>query len=144
MVEIILRKDIQDYEPKPLFGYTYRQAATGVAIAAACTLLGVGLTSVGVTGTLLIAVLVPVGMGIGFLGVGSVHGLKPEKWWAIAKADREWPRVALFSAPCLSPASERIKQKERHPTRRERRIAKADRADVAAESEMFTTFQSFE
>ncbi|MFR4802311.1 MAG: hypothetical protein ACLT98_02610 [Eggerthellaceae bacterium] len=29
MVEIILRKDIQDYEARPLFGFTYRQVATG-------------------------------------------------------------------------------------------------------------------
>lgn len=141
MIEIILRKDIQDYEPKPLFGYTYRQVVTGVAIAAACTLLGVGLSSVGVTGTLLVAALVPVGMGIGFAGVGNVHGLKPEKWWAIARADREWPRVALFSAPRISPAAERINPGKRHLTRKERRIAKADRADAAAESEMFTTFE---
>ena len=33
MVEIILRKDIQDYEARPLFGFTYRQVATGAAIA---------------------------------------------------------------------------------------------------------------
>ena len=42
MVEIILRKDIQDYEARPLFGFTYRQVATGAAIA--ITVAGIGLT----------------------------------------------------------------------------------------------------
>ena len=41
MVEIILRKDMQEYEARPLFGFTYRQVLTGALIVAAATAIGV-------------------------------------------------------------------------------------------------------
>ena len=46
MVEIILRKDIQDYEARPLFGFTYRQVATGAAIAITAAGMGLAVTFV--------------------------------------------------------------------------------------------------
>ena len=45
MVEIILRKDIQDYEARPLFGFTYRQVATGAAIAITAAGMGLAISS---------------------------------------------------------------------------------------------------
>ena len=40
---------------------------------------------------------------IGLVGLGRIHDLKFEQWFAIWKADRDWPKVALFAAPTLSP-----------------------------------------
>ena len=135
MIEIILRKDIQEYEAKPIFGFTYRQAATGALIVAVSAALGIGLSSVGVTGTPLMLAVLAAGGAIGFVGLGRVHGLKPELWYKIRKEDRSWPKTALFSTPALSCASDRLSRKPR-PSRREKRQAKTDRAEAASESEL--------
>ena len=86
MVEIILRKDIQDYEARPLFGFTYRQVATGAAI------------------------------------------------W---KADRDWPKVALFAAPTLSPHGDRASAKAKAGKRpkKETKAEKAAALEADAEAE---------
>lgn len=124
MVEIILRKDIQDYEPRPLFGFTYRQAVTAALITASSAALGVGLAQLGVLNTVTLTLVMAVGAAIGFVGLGRFHGLKFEQWRAIAAYDRAWPKVALFSAPRLSPASERAKSARPRPSRRDRRQAR--------------------
>lgn len=113
MVEIILRKDIQDYEARPLFGFTYRQVATGAAIA--ITAAGMGL------GDLVVhrdqhAVADADHVRLRrdrLVGLGRIHDLKFEQWFAIWKADRDWPKVALFAAPTLSPHGDpRLRQGE--------------------------------
>ena len=105
MVEIILRKDIQDYEARPLFGFTYRQVATGAAI--------------------------------GLVGLGRIHDLKFEQWFAIWKADRDWPTVALFAAPTLSPHGDRAaaKAKGGKKPKKETRAEKAAAMEADAEAE---------
>lgn len=134
MVEIILRKDMQEYEVRPLFGFTYRQVLTGALIVAAATAIGVGLSRIGVGGTVMsIAVLVVCG-AIGFVGLGTVHGLKFELWYRIWAEDRSWPRVATFASPTLSGPADRAKTKEK-TSRAQRRKAKLDAAAAVLETE---------
>ena len=45
MVEIILRKDIQDYEARPLFGFTYRQAQPAPPSRSPPAGMGLGISS---------------------------------------------------------------------------------------------------
>ncbi|WP_418471187.1 PrgI family protein, partial [Eggerthella sp.] len=101
MVEIILRKDIQDYEARPLFGFTYRQVATGAAIAIAAAGMGLGISSFTEINTMWLMLIMTVCAAIGLVGLGRIHDLKFEQWFAIWKADRDWPTVALFAAPTL-------------------------------------------
>lgn len=133
MIEIILRKDIQEYEAKPLFGFTYRQVATAALIVASASILGIGLARIGVTGTPMLLAVTCVGGAIGFVGVGRVRGLKFEEWYEIWREDRSWPRVATFSSPIIEPASSRMK---RRLSRKEKRIARLDAARSARESEI--------
>ena len=107
MVEIILRKDIQDYEARPLFGFTYRQVATGAAIAITAAGMGLGISSFTEINTMWLMLILTVCAAIGLVGLGRIHDLKFEQWFAIWKADRDWPTVALFAAPTLSPYADR-------------------------------------
>lgn len=140
MIEIILRKDIQDYEARPLFGFTYRQVLTGVLIAASSTVIALGFARAGITGTPMILVVLAVASAIGFVGIGRVHGLKPEQWYWIWKEDRSWPRVATFSAVILDPASCRAAQPRRLSARK-RRALRRDAYDAAREMELRPTFK---
>ena len=94
MVEIILRKDIQDYEARPLFGFTYRQVATGAAIAITAAGMGLGISSFTEINTMWLMLIMTVCGAIGLVGLGRIHDLKFEQWFAIWKVDRDWPTVA--------------------------------------------------
>ena len=120
MVEIILRKDIQDYEARPLFGFTYRQVATGAAIAITAAGMGLGISSVTEMNTMWL-----------------IHDLKFEQWFAIWKADRDWPKVALFAAPTLSPHGDRASAKAKAGKRpkKETKAEKAAALEADAEAE---------
>lgn len=136
MIEIILRKDIQDYEARPLFGFTYRQVLSGVLIAASSTVIALGFSRVGITGTPMILVVLAVAGAIGFIGLGRVHGLKPEEWYRIWKEDRSWPRVATFSPVILDAASGRQKKRPRKLSARQRRAVRRDAYEAAREMEL--------
>ena len=122
MVEIILRKDIQDYEARPLFGFTYRQVATGAAIAITAAGMGLAISSF---------------TEIGLVGLGRIHDLKFEQWFVIWKADRDWPKVALFAAPTLSPHGDRASAKAKAGKRpkKETKAEKAAALEADAEAE---------
>ena len=94
MVEIILRKDIQDYEARPLFGFTYRQVATGAAIAITAAGMGLAISSFTEINTLWLMLIMSVCGAIGLVGLGRIHDLKFEQWFAIWKADRRPVRRA--------------------------------------------------
>lgn len=136
MIEIILRKDLQEYEARPLFGLTYRQVATAALITAVSAGVGIGMGSLGITGTPMLVAVCTIGAAIGFVGLGRVHGLKPEQWYRIWKFDKAWPKTVLFAPPILNPGSSRRAVRGR-PTRAERRQANADRAEALSESEIF-------
>lgn len=136
MVEIILRKDIQDYEARPLFGFTYRQVATGAAIDHR---RGHG------AGDLVVhrdqhAVADADHVRLRrdrLVGLGRIHDLKFEQWFAIWKADRDWPKVALFAAPTLSPHGDRASAKAKAGKRpkKETKAEKAAALEADAEAE---------
>ncbi len=128
MVEIILRKDIQDYEARPLFGFTYRQVATGAAIAITAAGMGLAISSFTEINTLWLMLIMSVCGAIGLVGLGRIHDLKFEQWFAIWKADRDWPKVALFAAPtprrtatAPPPRRKPARGPRRRPKRRRRR-----------------------
>lgn len=137
MVEIILRKDIQDYEARPLFGFTYRQVATGAAIAIAAAGMGLGISSFTEINTMWLMLIMAVCGTIGLVGLGRIHDLKFEQWFAIWKADRDWPTVALFAAPTLSPHGDRAaaKAKGGKKSKKETRAEKAAAMEADAEAE---------
>lgn len=136
LIEIILRKDLQEYEARPLFGLTYRQVATAALITAVSVAVGVGMSSLGISGTPMLVAVCTLGAGIGFVGLGRIHGLKPEQWYRIWKADRAWPATVVFAPPVLSPAADR-KSAKASLSRSDRRQAKADQAEALSESEIF-------
>lgn len=102
MIEIILRDDVSDYDPKPVFGYSYRTAATGILLAVACGGLGYLGATAGVPDSLLGPVLVALGGLIGFLGIGRPGSLRAEQWLRAWDWDRRWPRHALYASPELA------------------------------------------
>lgn len=135
MIEIILRNDISDYEPKPLFGFTYRQVATAAVVVLAGAGLGFWLTQIGVPQTPMIVAVMAAGSGIGYVGLGRPHGLKAEVWLRICREDAAWPRCVLWSSPKLSPASERMPDKGLRPDWSERRAAARERSLARFECE---------
>lgn len=134
MIEIILRDDIGAYEPKPLFGFTYRQVATVVIAGAASIAIGLASWSLAANDTLTALLVVGVGAGIGFVGMGRVDGLRSDKWLRIWWEDQRWPRVALLSPVTLSSGRERAeaRAKARAPRRERRRRMARRRAAMAA------------
>ena len=101
MIEIILRDDVNDYEPKPVFGHSYRTAATALVLAVACGGLGFAGVQLGVPDSLLTPLLVGLGALIGFVGMGRPGSLRTEQWLRAWDWDRRWPRHALFCPPEL-------------------------------------------
>ena len=134
MIEIILRDDIGAYEPKPLFGFTYRQVATVVIAGAASIAIGLASWSIAANDTLTALLVVGVGAGIGFVGMGRVDGLRSDKWLRIWWEDQRWPRVALLSPVTLSSGRERAeaRAKARAPRHERRRRMARRRAAMAA------------
>ena len=76
MVEIILRKYIQDYEARPLFGCTYRQVATGAAIASTAAGMGLAISSFTEINTLWLMLIMSVCGAIGLVRLRHIHDLK--------------------------------------------------------------------
>ena len=74
---------------------------------------------------------------LGLVGLGRIHDLKFEQWFAIWKADRDWPKVALFAAPTLSPHGDRASAKAKAGKRpkKETRAEKAAALEADAEAE---------
>ena len=135
LIEIILRNDIKDYEPRPLFGHTYREVASALAIGLASSLTAVALVSAGVTGTPMLIAVLAVGGLIGFVGLGRIGGLRFEQWAAIRREYRSWPRVALYSPVILDPASAR-REAMAKPSRKARRALARLASEAACESEL--------
>lgn len=137
MIEIILRDDIGAYEPKPLFGFTYRQVATVVIAGAASVAIGLASWSLAANDTLTALLVVGVGAGVGFIGMGRVDGLRSDKWLRIWWEDQRWPRVALLSPVTLSSGRERAEARAKaRPSRRERRRRMARRRAAMAATEI--------
>lgn len=137
MIEIILRDDIGAYEPKPLFGFTYRQVATVVIAGAASIAIGLASWSLAANDTLTALLVVGVGAGIGFVGMGRVDGLRSDKWLRIWWEDQRWPRVALLSPVTLSSGRERAEARAKaQAPRHERRRRMARRRAAMATTEI--------
>lgn len=134
MIEIILRDDIGAYEPKPLFGFTYRQVATVVVAGAASVAIGLASWALAANDTLTALLVVGVGAGVGFIGMGRVDGLRSDQWLRIWWEDQKWPRVTLLSPVTLSSGRERAeaRSKPRSPRRERRRRMARRRAAMAA------------
>ena len=99
--------------------------------------MGLGISSFTEINTMWLMLIMTVCAAIGLVGLGRIHDLKFEQWFAIWKADRDWPKVALFAAPTLSPYSDRAaaKAKGGKKPKKETRAEKAAAMEADAEAE---------
>lgn len=98
MIEIVLRKDIREFEPKPIFGYTYRQAAAGLAIAFGSVLIHMAVSKVA-PGTIASMSALIFGAVVGFIGWGRPGDLKPEVWARIRYEEWSMPACMPHQLP---------------------------------------------
>lgn len=130
MIEIVLRRDITEFEPKPFFGFTTRQLMTGVAVLAASAATFAALSVAGsVPYSVSMYATFAVGAGVGALGVGRVRGLKPETWLSVTLAERRVPRLLVYARPQISGAPAERPRKKRRLARADRRALKAERRE---------------
>jgi hypothetical protein len=100
MVEIVLRRDIRDYQPKPFFGMTARQIVSIAACAAVSVGLYVLLSIVlGMTPTIVMWIVTVVGGSVGFLGMGKINGVRPEEWIALRMRESSVPKTIVYERP---------------------------------------------
>lgn len=103
MIEIVLRKDIADFEPKPFFGFTARQVVTAAIAAVGSVGLFLLLSYVlHLPNTLVGYAILAFGAGAGAVGLGRVRGLKPESWLRITLAERAYPRTTTYRRPVMA------------------------------------------
>lgn len=121
MIEIILRSDVTVYEPKPIFGHTYRQVATFAVLLVACVAAGVGLWSVGAPQSVSGPLIVSLGALVGYMGMGKPGGLRAEQWLRIWLEDSRWPRVSTLSPVRVQTASDRQAARQGQGRRRKAR-----------------------
>lgn len=103
MIEIVLRKDIRNYEPKPFFGLTARQLVSIIAVIASSigsyVLLAIVL---GMPTTFAGWIVMAVGGSIGFVGLGKINGLKPEEWLRLRRMETAQPQTMTYQRPCFA------------------------------------------
>ena len=120
MIEIVLREDIESYEPSAFFGMTRRQLV----------MLLIGIVFVGGTATCGVLVGVPVphlgwvliveGLLIGFIGIKRFGKLPAEKYVAIAFEEFCLPKHLAITTPVVIGAMDR-KESEIHAKRKRKR-----------------------
>ncbi len=135
MIEIVLRKDIAEFEPKPFFGFTARQIMTGVLA---------GVVSVGAYALMRFVLHLPEtvagyscmisGVLVGAAGLGRVRGLKPESWLRITAAELMTPKTMAYARPVMHgfPASPYDVRKAR-PKRADSKVLKSERSEILPE-----------
>lgn len=118
MPESVLRDDVNEYEPRPIFGHSYRAMLTFVVIVALCALVGLAGWRLGAPDTLIGFAVLAIGGAVGFVGIGRPDGLKFETWWRVWSEDRAWRRCATYSAVVIStPSSRAARRAEKRPRR---------------------------
>lgn len=132
-MEIDLNADPLTYEARPIFGaWSRREAVVGacvvVAVAAASTVawqLGADPLTVG-------GVTALCGVPVGVFGLARRHGLRPEQWVPVMRAERQAPRERIYMAPTPRLAWDEVEVPE---TRAERRQAKQRQRELGLEME---------
>ena len=144
-VEIPLRADPAEYEPKPVFGkLTYRGGLTMLAVALAemplvMTLLKTDMRLPNeLVGIIAILPVIPIAV----IGLVKRHGLHFETWWPAMRAERESPSQLAWELPAVvldGMPRKRTTRAERRAQRREeradRRAARRARKGEASEDE---------
>ena len=128
-VEIILRDDIADFEPKPMFGFSYRQIATIVIIILAgyftqgmlWPILG-DFKAVG-------GVIMLESALIGLVGFGKFKGLRAEQYMGAAIQDFTVPARVEYVTPVVLGATDKALM------RLKAEMTKAERQRVREEKE---------
>lgn len=118
MIEVVLRDDVTEYEPRPIFGHSYRAMLTFVVIVALCALVGLAGWRLGAPDTLIGFAVLAIGGAVGFVGIGRPDGLKFETWWRVWSEDRAWRRCATYSAVVISTPSSRAARKAARAARK--------------------------
>lgn len=137
MVEIILRKDIQDYEARPLFGFTYRQVATGAAIAITAAGMGLAISSFTEINTLWLMLIMSVCGAIGSSASGASTTSSSSSGSPSGRPTATGRRSPWFAAPTLSPHGDRASAKAKAGKRpkKETKAEKAAALEADAEAE---------
>lgn len=126
-VEIILRDDITDFEPKPMFGFSYRQIVTIAIIVVAGYFTHGALWPVlgdfkAVGGVILLE-----GALIGLVGFGKFKGLRAEQYAGAAIQDFTVPARVEYATPVALGATDKALARLRaEMTKEERRSARAE------------------
>lgn len=103
MIEIVLRKDIAEFEPKPFFGFTSRQVITAaLAAVGSIAIFLLASFALHLPNTVVGYAILAFGAGVGAVGLGKVRGLRPESWLRITLAERSFPRTLVYQRPTLA------------------------------------------
>ena len=130
MIEIILRKNIDEYVSKPIFGHSRREVATYGAMALLCGVLGYILV-VHMKAPFEVAIppLLAAGGAVGYVGFGQPHGMYVERYVRIRRDDASHPRTMLYARPrprIEGGRTEPADARTRAEVRSDRRAARAD------------------
>lgn len=121
MIEIILRDDINEYEPKAFFGFTKRTilfAVLSVGLAAATFFL---LTSFGLAIVLVGYFIIVEGLIMGIIGLGKFSGLPLEKYLAIAMGEFFIPKeLSIKTVHVVGANEKRLKEVRRERTKEDK------------------------
>lgn len=131
MIEIVLRRDIDEYEVKPFFGFTARQVVTAAVIIALSLVSYLLLSVVGpVPTSISLYVCFALGAAAGFVGLGKLRGLPFETWARLTLAERGRPRCMTYARPQLPGAPTSIYEHEVSLSRRDKRQLRREASEV--------------
>lgn len=135
MIEIVLRKDITAFEPKPFFGFTARQVLTAaLAAAGSIGIFLVASLTLHLPNSLVGYLVLAFGAVVGAAGLGRVRGLKPESWLRITLDERACPRTLVYKRPVPAGAPQSPYDAPRPRLRRaDRKALKAERLEYTPE-----------
>lgn len=117
MIEIILREDVSNYETKPLFGFTYRQAGAVAVCAVVSYFVWIGLTSIGVPVPIIGFIIVALGVIIACCFLVKIQGMYANKRLPILLKYNKRPKtvfaqnaVYIYDKPQQEKSKKELKQ----------------------------------
>ena len=133
MIEIILREDVSNYETKPLFGFTYRQAGAVAVTAIFAYIIWVGATAIGIPIPIIGLVIVAVGVVVAACFLVKIQGMYANKRLPILLDYRHRPQTK-FSQNAVYKSEELEVVKSKKEKREEEKLIK----QAEKETEFYT------
>lgn len=126
-IEIILRDDISDYEPRPVFGFTWRQVGTLALCAGASWATYNLLVPFGLDYKLVGTIIMGICAVIALVGFARPKGLRVETYMMAALQDYLSPKTIEYETPIVKGATDKAHEQVRESlTRKERRAARRE------------------